>query len=243
MTRLVQNGVVASLMLIHDLYPVDREPRVHEALEERCGRTSSRRAATWSWSASRTAWRSCDCAAAARAVRRRPRRWSSRSRTRSRKPRPTWPASRSRACARRPPLPRAVIELPMMHSGAGMARRFRCWGTRTATARAGRPPGRSSRVQCRTPGRTVPMTVGGAELLRRQRGRHAARIPQRLRLVPGAARRRADGAGRNAHMPLVRAPVRAAASRPLTRRRGSCRSRRCRCSGARGLLSRGWRAA
>jgi Fe-S cluster biogenesis protein NfuA len=30
--RLVQDGVVASLLLIHDLYPVDLETRVHEAL-------------------------------------------------------------------------------------------------------------------------------------------------------------------------------------------------------------------
>ena len=31
--QLVEDGVVASLMLIHDLYPVDLETRVHEALE------------------------------------------------------------------------------------------------------------------------------------------------------------------------------------------------------------------
>ena len=40
------------------------------------------------------------------------------------------------------------------------------------------------------------MTVGGTELLRGQRRRHAARLPQRVRLVPDAARRRADDAGR-----------------------------------------------
>ena len=45
--RLVEDGVVASLMLIHGLYPVDLETRVPRR-SRACGRTWSRTAATWS---------------------------------------------------------------------------------------------------------------------------------------------------------------------------------------------------
>ncbi len=66
----------------------------------------------------------------------------------------------------------------------------------------------------------------------RQRRRHAARLPQRVRLVPDAARRRADDR-RAACSPARRASgassCAARAARPTTTR---SRSRRCRCCAA-----------
>ena len=167
-------------------------------------------AATSSWSASRTASRGCGSSATARAARRRRRRSSWRSRRRSRRRRRTSRASRSRA-SRDAGAPAARVR-----AAGGPAED----GNGAATARR-RPPGRSSRRAAPAAGTTAPSTVGGARPARRQRRRHAARLPQRVRLVPGAARRRADGAGRDAHVPVVRAPLRAAARRPLARRRAA----------------------
>ena len=93
--QLVDDGVVASLLLIHDLYPVPIEERVTEALDN-VRPTWSPTAATWSWFRSRTAssgFASREAATAARPLRPP---WSWRSRRRSRRRHPTCSASRSR---------------------------------------------------------------------------------------------------------------------------------------------------
>ena len=87
-TRSSTTRVVASLLLIHDLYPVPLEERVAAGARPRAARTWSRTAATSSCSASRTASRGCAWRAAAAPARPRRRRSS-------------WPfARRSRSCAR-----------------------------------------------------------------------------------------------------------------------------------------------
>ena len=54
-----------------------------------------------------------------------------------------------------------------------------------------------------------------------ERRRDAAGLPQRVRLLRRAARRRADDARRDAHLPRVRAALRAAPRGPLARRRAA----------------------
>ncbi len=74
--------MVASLLLIHDLYPVALEERVVEALDSVRPYMESHGGDVELPRASRTAWRACGWRAAAAAARRRRPRWSWRSRRR-----------------------------------------------------------------------------------------------------------------------------------------------------------------
>ena len=167
----------------------------------------------------------------ARAAPRRRRRSRPRSRRRSRRPRPTSTAWRSRACVEPAP---TGFALPVLQAGAELP---------MANGNGnGAPPAWTELEarRARRPARTAPITVARRRPAGRQRRRHAARLPQRVRLVRRAAGRRADDAGRDAHVPGVRAPVRAAPRRALARRRAAARSRRCRCCAARAAC--GWRS-
>ena len=88
---------MASLLLIHDLYPVDARDARAARRSTRCGPTWSPTAATSSCSGSTTASRACGCREAATAAPRRGRRSSSRSSRRWTSTRPIWPGWRSRA--------------------------------------------------------------------------------------------------------------------------------------------------
>ena len=87
-----QDGVVASLLLIHDLYPVPLEAAGRARRSRACGPTWSRTGATSSCSGSRTTSPGCASRGAATAARHPRRRWSWRSSRRWRRPRPTSPA-------------------------------------------------------------------------------------------------------------------------------------------------------
>ena len=111
--RLVDDGVVASLLLIHDLYPVDLETRVARR-SPRAARTSNRTAATSSCSGVADGVARISLVGHCKTARRRPPRSSWRSSRPSTRPRPTCSASRSRASRHlRPRAPTLGRTLPL----------------------------------------------------------------------------------------------------------------------------------
>ena len=144
-----------------------------------CGRTWSPTAATSSCSGSRTASRGCGWSGTATAARRRRRRSSSRSRRRSRRPRPTSTGLEVEGVVEPAPAPRRAV---------------RAAGRRTATGRA--PPAWTE-LDGRRAGAGLDRAGDGRRRrpARGERRRHAARLPQRVRRLRRAARRRADDAG------------------------------------------------
>ena len=178
--RLAEDGVVASLLLIHDLYPVAARGAGASRRSTACGPTWSRTAATSSCSGSRTASPGCGSRAAATAARPRRRRWSWRSRRRSRRRRPTSRASRSRA---RSQADAGGADRRDRAAGGPGRRRRRGAAAELGVARARRRrrPRRGRARQRR--GRRDALIVANG------RG-HAARLPRRLRRLRRAARRR-----------------------------------------------------
>ena len=115
-----EDEVVASLLLIHDLYPVALEERVVEALDSVRPYMESHGGDVDFLGVEDGVAHLRLRAAAAAARHRRPR-WSWRSRRRCRRPRPTWWASRWRASTRSPPTARrtsAARPLPLAGHGA-----------------------------------------------------------------------------------------------------------------------------
>ena len=189
--RLAGDGIVASLLLIHDLYPVPLEERVGEALdavrpymESHGGDVELRRLEEGSRG---------PAARAAATVARPPRRRSSwRSRRRSRAWPRTWRGSRSRAAWLTPRSRRAELsstELPVIQAGgAGAAGRpCRSW----PRVGVGRRPGMSSTVSSPVSARARGLGRGRRNGARRRQGRgHDARLSRRLRRLRRAALRR-----------------------------------------------------
>ena len=143
--ELAQDGAVASLLLIHDLYPVVARGAGARGARHGAARTWSPTAATSSCSGSRTGSRSWRCRAAATAAPRRGRRSSWRSSRRSTSTRPTSPASRSQGVTepaagrgRRPVASSCRWSTRSCRSHLPMARRPQ---PRTLGRRSSRPPG------------------------------------------------------------------------------------------------------
>ena len=178
-----------------------------------CGRTWSRTAAASSSSGSRTASPTCACTAAATAVPPRHRRWSSRSGRRSTRPRPTSTGSRSKGLVeakRAKPVPLVRHDRP--RPGAGRPGDLGGAGRRRGARDRGDDAGPGGR-------RAAPG---------RERRRHAARLPERLRRLRGAASPR-RARRRSAHLRRLPAPASSCRSRAARSARTSS-SRRCRCS-------------
>ena len=206
---LADDGVVASLLLIHGLYPVPLADARGGGARQRAavhGVARRRRRARRAW---RRTSRTCGCSAAATAAPRRRRRSSSRSARRSTRPRPI---SRARGRGpRRARRPSAKL-LPLVGQDAdGAAALGRRLGRRRPRHRA----------------RWRRHAVGGVPLLIAERRRHAARVPQRLRRLRRAAAPRRARRAACSRARLLGA-VRAAARGPRARR-GRCSSRPCRC--------------
>ena len=144
-TRLVEDGVVASLMLIHDLYPVPLEDARAGGARQRAARTWSPTAATSSCSGSRTASRGCGSRARATAARRRRRRWSWRSSRRCRRRRRTSRGSTSRASSSR-----RAAGARQLRAADGRAAARRSAAGRRSTGSARRCPARTGDVARRS---------------------------------------------------------------------------------------------
>ena len=177
--RLVEDGVVASLLLIHGLYPVDLETRVLEALESVRPYMESHGGDVELVDIQDGVAQD----AAGRPLRGLPgfggdARAGDQEGARGDGARPRGPRGRGRARA------------------AGAARRFELPVIQPNGNGGSPPPGAWRDMEAAAPaaGTTAPVTVGGRRPARRQCRRDAARLPQRVRLVPGAARRRADDA-------------------------------------------------
>ncbi len=192
---LAADGVVASLMLIHDLYPVGIEQRVEEALDSVRPYMESHGGDVELLGVDEAASPGSGSPAAATAARLPPRRWSWRSSRRSTSTRPTSTASRSRAW-RPPPAPSSAPTPSRCRS----SRPEPAPATGTAT---GPPPADSTGAR----GAAVLVSGGRAcgprgglvadddarrpRAARRQRRRLAARLPGPLRGLRLRPRRRA----------------------------------------------------
>ena len=200
---LVDDGVVASLLLIHGLYPVDLETRVNEALDSVRPYMASHGGDVELLGVEDGVARlrlagHCDgCPASESTLELTIRRALEEAA-------PDLEGLEVEGAAPPPSRPAGGFDLPVVHSRQRRRRAARLDGARRAGAVRRHDGGRQRRR---------PRAAA------RQRGRDAARLPQRVRLVPRAARRRADDAGRHADVPVLRSPLRAAARRPLARRR------------------------
>ena len=154
-SALVEDGVVASLLLIHGLYPVALETRVREALEAVRPYMESH-GGDVELLGSRTAWRGCALTGTATAARRRRRRWSWRSSEALEETAPDLPGLEVEGVVepprRRPPAPSCRCRHGRRRRGAG-----------ARTAARAMPPGRRSAPRRRRA--RCAVEVGGTALV------------------------------------------------------------------------------